>query len=120
MPKIMILRLIQIVLGIMLVLVGLFLLFALAFNGSVGEWFVNYSFFASSILIIACGITKIANRGKLTTIVLGFLGVIFYLPMIWQRFNFGREVNTDNITFDIILISGVLVASLLNPKKRSN
>ena len=84
MPKIMILRLIQIVLGIMLVLVGLFLLFALAFNGSVGEWFVNYSFFASSILIIACGITKIANRGKLTTIVLGFLGVIFYLPMIWQ------------------------------------
>jgi hypothetical protein len=74
--------------GISLVVVGLFLLFALGFNGSVGGTFVNYTFFASALFILAAGATKILGGNFKFLRIFCSAAMLLYLPMIWQRFDF--------------------------------
>lgn len=112
----MIIRILQTVAGVVLIVVGLFLWFALAFNGSVGEDFVNYSFFTSAALMIAFGASKIANTKYSISIFLGMGSVILYLPMIWQRFNFSYTNVSDGIYFDFWVVAILLLSLLLKPR----
>lgn len=112
--------LIQSVLGVVLVVLGLFLLFALAFNGSVGETFVNYSFFISAVLIIAFGISKIATVKNLVSMTLGIGSIVFYLPMIWQRFNFQYTDVSNGVFIDVWIIGILFTALIVKPNKSLN
>jgi len=105
----------RIVLGLILILQGLFLLFALAFNGGVGEPFVNICFFISAVLMIVLGITKFFKTQRSTALWLGLAAIVFYLPMIWQRFNFSFGPDAGNLSFDTWIVGVVLLSSLGKP-----
>jgi len=93
----------------------------LLFNGTVGETFVNYSFFVSAFLMISGGIfstAKSASYTYLTRITL-VLALISYLPMVWQRFNFTFGIDRGGLYFDvgILLYIIALIAYSLLPRK---
>jgi uncharacterized membrane protein HdeD (DUF308 family) len=110
-------RLIQIALGILLIILGVFLLLALAFNGTVGETFVNYSFFLSSVLIISFGFSKIIKNKYTISVCLGIISIVLYLPMIWQRFNFAYETDKVGLKFDIWIVVLIITAIIIRPTK---
>ncbi len=112
--------LIQSVFGVVLIVIGLFLLFALAFNGSVGETFVNYSFFTSALLIIAFGISKLATVKYSISMVLGIGSIVFYLPMVWQRFNFQYTNVSNGVFIDLGIIAILLTALIVKPNTSLN
>jgi len=89
--------------GIALIFLGLFLWFAQAFNGSVGNTFVNYSFFTSALLMVIAGLFYIGKIKWQVTRIICVLALIAYLPMIWQRFNFSHSVDSGGFTFDILV-----------------
>jgi len=94
--------------GIALIFLGLFLWFALAFNGSVGTDFVDKSFFTSGLLMIITGITlRLKSNWNIVRIFCA-LSLLTYLPMIWQRFNFQYGVDWVGFVFDLA-ISGFLI-----------
>lgn len=105
-------------LGIILILQGVFLLFALAFNGGVGEDFVNYSFFLSALLMIITGGLKISKANWSITSAYCLAGIIFYLPMIWQRFNFSFGTDHGGLSFDFWVIVIMLIALIGKPNKQ--
>jgi O-antigen ligase len=107
-------------LGILLILIALFLWFALAFNGGVGETFVNYSFFTSAFLILGLGISKIAGAPNKVAVSLGIAGVILYMPMIWQRFNFKSGLDNGGLCFDLVIMVIVILSVLFKPNKARN
>lgn len=111
---------IQLLLGTFLILQGLFLLFALAFNGGVGETFVNYSFFASALLMIVFGGLKIAEAKWPICVIFGLVSLVLYLPMIWQRFNFGFGTDTTGLYFDAWVIVILLVSLISKPNAGLN
>lgn len=100
----------RIVLGIVLIIQGLFLWFALAFNVVVGETFVNYSLFTSALLMIVLGGSKFTKSKKSTSLILGLVSIAFYLPMVWQRLNTN---DTGTLLFDAWVI-GVLLFTLIS------
>lgn len=95
---------IQSILGAILILQGLFLWFALAFNGSVGEELVNFSFFISAMLMIICGGLKISGTKRTITNHFCLASIVFYLPMIWQRFDSCYGIDSAGFSFDIWII----------------
>jgi len=103
--------------GITLIFLGLFLWFSLAFNGGVGEAFVNYSFFASALFMIIAGVLKIA---KSETNIVGYLSSVAlaaYIPMVWQRFNFTFDTDWVGFCFDISIVIFMLVVIANRPSK---
>lgn len=106
----------QIASGFILIILGLFLLFMLAFNGTVGEKFVDFSLFTSGSLIIGLGIAKIVKTKSKYVLPLGSLCIVFYLPMIWQQFQFGNGIELSDLGFDFCVIFVVLIAMLLKPR----
>lgn len=110
---------IQSILGGILIILGLFLLFALAFNGSVGETFVNYSFFTSASLMIAFGISKLNKIRYPISMGLGITSMLLYFPMIWQRFNFKHTDVSTGIYFDMWVIAILLISLIIKPNKSS-
>jgi|TARA_B110000914_G_C15408924_1_gene420871 hypothetical protein len=95
--------------GIVLIFLGLFLWFALAFNGSVGEQFVNYSFFISALLMITSGLIKaITSKYEMScNVCIGAL--LLYLPMVWQRFNFNFGIDMVGFYFDIAIVTFMVI-----------
>lgn len=90
--------------GIGLISLGFWLLFMLAFNGTVGEKFVNYSFFSSAVLMIISGaITKISSRSVVPLYFI-IVALCCYLPMIWQRFQFDFGINWAGLSFDMAVV----------------
>ena len=108
--------------GIVLIVLGLFLWFALAFNGGVGEPFVNYSFFASALLMIISGVFKTVNPKSKIARIFCAAALITYLPMIWQRFNFKFFTDWGGISFDtvIIVLMLIFIASKPNHKMKAD
>lgn len=104
-------------LGILLILQGLFLWFALAFNGSVGETFVNYSFFTSALFMLITGGLKIANSNWQKIAIFGGLSIVLYLPMIWQRFQFRSGTDSPGLYFDCGVILVLVFSILFKPNK---
>jgi len=103
--------------GIALVVLGLFLWFSLAFNGGVGELFVNYSFFASALFLVIAGLLKI-NRVK-WEFARNFcaIALVAYLPMIWQRFNFTYGTDWVGFYFDVAIVIFMLIFISSKPNK---
>jgi hypothetical protein len=95
--------------GIVLIFLGLFLWFALAFNGGVGEQFVNYSFFISALLMITSGLIKtITSKYEMSrNFCIGAL--LLYLPMVWQRFNFNFGIDMGGFYFDIAIVTFMVI-----------
>ncbi len=108
---------IQSILGEILIFQGLFLWFALAFNGSVGEQFVNYFFFTSALLMIICCVLKISGTKWSVTSRLCLASIIFYLPVIWQRFDFHSGMYSSDFYFDVWVIV-ILLISLTGKSKQ--
>ena len=106
--------------GIALIGLGLFLWFALAFNGGVGESFVNYSFFLSALLMIVLGVLKIFSTKVGLFKILCFVAVVAYIPMIWQRFNFSFGVDWGGFVIDVAIIAFMLVVFFSKPNKSLN
>lgn len=114
------LKITQVSLGILLILIALFLLLAMAFNGGVGETFVNYSLLASALLILGLGTSKIDDAPHKESITLGVLSVILYLPMIWQRFNCKFGLDSVGLYFDLVIMVIVILSVLFKPNKACN
>lgn len=110
----------QIGLGIILIIQGLFLWFVLAFNGGVGESFVNYSFFVSALLMIILGGVKFFKSKRSISLILGLASIAFYLPMIWQRFDYKYGPDTGSLSFDTWVIGILLYACINKPNKLIN
>lgn len=105
--------------GITFIFIGLFLWFALAFNGGVGEEFVNYSFFASGLFMIIAGAlatTKIYRKAARNFC---YLALICYLPMIWQRFVYSSGPDVVGLFFDIIFVVIMIIFILKKPNQTS-
>jgi hypothetical protein len=99
------------------ILLGLFLLFALAFNGSVGISLVNYTFFTSSLLLVIIGFLRFSMVSWKLIIILTIGSAVLYTPMVWQRFNFNSVVVMSNVYFDLGIITTVLVSLTCKPNK---
>jgi len=95
--------------GIALTLLGLFLWFALAFNGGIGESFVNYSFFASALFMIIAGSVRIAKSRSNIARNFCAAALVAYMPMIWQRFNFTFGTDWGGFYFDIAIVVFMLI-----------
>lgn len=95
--------------GIALIVIGFFLLFAFAFNGSVGEDFVNKWFVTSAILLMITGVVVLLKTNWNVVRVFCVFSLLAYSPMIWQRFNFGFGVNWAGLVFDIGLVIFIVV-----------
>jgi hypothetical protein len=112
-------KIIQTIFGVISILLGLFLLFALVFNGSVGERFVNYSFFLCGLFLIIFGCSKLTIAASNVSASLGLISIVLYLPMVWQRFNF-CETDITNVKFDVLIIMFIIVAIGFKGKKTIN
>jgi len=107
--------------GIVLIFIGLFLWFTLAFNGSVGETLVNYAFFTSALFMIIAGSLRIALSNSNSSNIICGIALFCYLPMIWQRFNFKFGTDWFGLCFDIafVLFMLLFVFLKLNNKNKS-
>ncbi|MDY6867803.1 MAG: hypothetical protein SVT56_07840 [Chloroflexota bacterium] len=79
--------------GIALIVIGFFLLFAFAFNGSVGTDFVDKSFVTSAILLMVTGVVVLLKANWNVVRVFCVISLLSYSAMIWQRFNFSFGVD---------------------------
>ena len=95
--------------GIGLILIGLFLWFTLAFNGSVGETFVNYAFFLSALFMVIAGSLRVALSNSVTSKFVCVAALVCYLPMIWQRFNFKFNADWVGFCFDLIFVLFMII-----------
>ena len=103
--------------GIALIILGLFLWFALLFNGSVGEPFVNYSFFASALFMVITGSLKIAKAESKIVRSFCAAALLTYIPMIWQRFSFTFGTDWIGFYFDIGIVVFMLIFISSKPNK---
>jgi hypothetical protein len=103
--------------GIAFILIGLFLWFALAFNGGVGETFVNYSFFTSALFMIITGALATTKSNRKAARNLCSIALVCYLPMIWQRFNYSFGADWGGLFFDIIFVVLMVIFLLKKPNK---
>jgi hypothetical protein len=106
--------------GIVLIFLGLFLWFALAFNGSVGEQFVNYSLFSSALFMIVSGALKFAKSKPEIPRNFCIAALLCYLPMIWQRFNFKFDTDWGGFYFDIAIVTFMVIFVMKNLTRRSS
>ena len=106
--------------GITLIFAGLFLLFALAFNGGVGETLVNYSFFACALFMVIAGTLKIAKPATKIVRYLCCAALAAYIPMIWQRFHFGFDSDWVGFSLDAGIVLFLLVVIASNPGSKSD
>ena len=111
------LKITQASLGKLLIGMALFLSFALTFNGGIGETFVNYSFFTSALLILCLGVCKLIGAARKLIFTLGGLSIVFYLPLIWQRFNFRYGLDSGGLYFDLVILAIVALSTLYTPSK---
>ena len=111
------LKITQASLGKLLIGMALFLSFALTFNGGIGETFVNYSFFTSALLILCLGVYKLIGAARKLIFTLGGLSIVFYLPLIWQRFNFRYGLDSGGLYFDLVILAIVALSTLYTPSK---
>jgi len=101
-----------------LILLGFFLWFAMAFNGGVGETFVNYSAFVSGLFMVVSGVLAITNSGTIYIRILTMLALICYGAIVWQRFHFTFGTDWVGFVFDGIYIVCMLAAIIRsNPNK---
>ena len=103
--------------GITFIFIGLFLWFAMAFNGGIGETFVDYSFFTSGLFMIITGSLTIKTSNLNKARIFCSVALVCYLPMIWQRFNFSFGTDWGGLFFDIIFIALMLIFILKKPNK---
>lgn len=104
--------------GIILIVIGFFLCFTLAFNGGIGTPFVNYSLLISAMLMVTGGILRLIYIKWLVVRSIAIVSLICYLPVIWQRFNFGSNVDWIGLYFDIAIIVFVLFFVFIEPEKK--
>lgn len=103
--------------GIALIVIGFFLIFALGFNGSVGNDFVDKSFFTSAILLMVTGVVVLVKANWNIVRVLCVISLFAYTPMIWQRFNFSFGVDWGGLVFDMGLVIFIIFVIIKNPNK---
>ena len=89
----------------------------MAFNGGVGETFVNYSFFASALFMIITGVLATTKFNRKAARNFFYMAFICYLPMIWQRFFHSFGPDWVGLFFDIIFV--VLMVIFKKPYKVS-
>ncbi|RKZ48888.1 MAG: hypothetical protein DRQ48_02095 [Gammaproteobacteria bacterium] len=106
--------------GIVLIFLGLFLWLALAFNGTVGNTFVNYLFFISAALMVIAGFFSMNKTKWKITRNICTASLITYLPMIWQRFNFKYDVDWVGFKFDVIVVIVLLIFIIKNLTNHSS
>jgi len=104
--------------GITLIFFGLFLWFAYAFNGSVGNLLVNYSFLASALFMVIAGTLRTITSKNTISRYFCIAALICYLPMVWQRFNFKYGTDWVGFYFDVAIILFMLVFILKNLTNR--
>lgn len=103
-----------------LISVGLFVWFVLAFNGSVGAPFVDSSFFMSALFMVVSGALTLAKVKPSVANALCALALLFYLPMIWQRFNFKFNTDWVGLGFDGLIVVFLLAFLIKNLRDRSS
>ena len=91
-----------------LIVFGLFFLFAYAFNGSSGLPVIDYSFLSSAALLIIAGIFNIDKQGRNFSGYIILLGLVSYLPMVWQRFIWEFGPDWPGFILDLVIIFTLL------------
>lgn len=91
--------------GVGFILLGLFLWFALAFNGGIGSSFYNFSLFTSALFMIITGslaVFSINNNGSRRTCL---VALVCYLPVVWKRIDCLNDPDAAGLLFDVIFIA---------------
>ena len=98
--------------GIFAIVLGLFLLFAIAFNGGLGAVFYSLAATTSAVCLISVGITAIKNKeNKTAPFYLSIVAFISYLAVIFQLFTFTGGVEWLALFFNtfILFYIGLLI-----------
>jgi hypothetical protein len=109
--------------GIAAVCIGLFILFAVAFNGGLGPAIYTYSGCLSALTVIFAGLASFKARWRhATPWLLGTAGLV-YVPIIYQRFMWTWGPDWGGIVFDalyMIFISRFLCSHRSGAARQSN
>jgi len=100
---------------ITIVILGLFIWFALAFNGGVGASFVNYAALACGMLLIVAGSWRLLKLQWQTARAICTAAILAYLPMIWQRTQFQFDTDWVGFGFDAFFIALMLLFVFRRP-----
>ena len=91
--------------SIFAIVLGLFLLFAIAFNGGLGAVFYSLAAITSAFCLIFVGITSIKNNhNKEKPYYLSLVAFVCYLAVIFQLFTFKNGVEWLALFFNICII----------------
>ena len=99
--------------NVLIIILGIFLWFALLFVGGLGESFLTYSAIASGFFMVITGILIRISETKIIIRCSAFIALLGYLPIVWWHFN--SELGTDwpGLIIDafFILVITVLIAT---------
>jgi hypothetical protein len=90
--------------------IGLFVLFAVAFNGGLGSSLVTCSACASAASLISAGVVMLRSEGHKAVVPLLAVAALAYLPVIYQRFTWSWGIDWGGLVFDALLVAFVLYA----------
>ena len=91
--------------SIFAIVLGLFLLLAVSFNGGLGTVFYSLAATTSAICLIFVGITSIKNKkNKETPYYLSLVSFVSYLAVIFQLFTFKDGVEWLALFFNVCII----------------
>lgn len=82
--------------------VGIFLLFALLFNGGTGVSLITYSVVLTGIILIMVGIISFSNN--VFPFVLSIVACLSYIPVMYLSFNTSYGVDWAALILDAIII----------------
>lgn len=98
----------------LLIFIGLFLLFAIGFNGGIGEPFVTYSAVCAGLLMVIAGTLGAAAKSRKIIVVVATAALVCYLPVLWQRFNLTFFVDWVGVFLDCLYILAMVAMIISN------
>jgi hypothetical protein len=88
--------------------VGLFMLFAVAFNGGLGSTLVTYSACASATSLILAGAAAFKTERHKAVFPLLAVAALAYLPVIYQRYTWRWGIDWGGLVFDALFVAFLL------------
>jgi hypothetical protein len=94
--------------GFAAIVIGLFILFAVAFVGGLGSALYSYSACASAVSLILAGAASLKVERRVGVFWLLVLAAITYVPVIFHRFGFRWGIDWGGIVFDVLYVAFLL------------
>jgi hypothetical protein len=99
------------------IVLGLFILFALAFVGGLGSALYTYSALASAISVILVGLLTVASKADRAATLLTMLAIFTWLPVVFHRFSGQWGLDWGGLLCDALYLTFL---ALLFHQQRTN